>query len=127
MPPNIAPAIALVTNNAFNTNAISVLEKPTSIMNGVNSFNANASPTLNNTTNKISATAPGLPSNSFSGINTDSLKERGGSCRYSGSGARNVPMQNNAITPASIKNANRQPAKSATTNATAEAIHAADR
>ena len=74
----LEPITALAVNSAFNTSAISVLLKPTSIMKGVNSRSANASPTLNRITRAMKATALGEPSSSRNGTTSDSFSVRGG-------------------------------------------------
>ena len=77
MPPSTEPTSVLAVNRAFTMSPISVFENPTSIMNGVNSLLAKASPTLNSSTTTISVAALGVPSSSVSGITTDSRSERG--------------------------------------------------
>ena len=76
-PPSTEPATALAVNSDLTTTAISVLLNPTSIMNGVKSLLAKASPALNTSTMRISVSALGVPSSSFSGSTTDSRRELG--------------------------------------------------
>jgi len=77
MPPSTVPTSELPANSALMMMPISVFENPTSIMKGVNSLLAKASPILNSSTTAISAWALGVLKSSFSGSITDSASVRG--------------------------------------------------
>ena len=77
IPPSTEPISALAVNSALTITAISVLLKPTSIMKGVKSLLAKASPALNTSTMLSSASALRVLNNSRSGSAMDSSSERG--------------------------------------------------
>ena len=109
-PPRMEPPTAAATQMILITTPISVLENPTSIMNGVNSFSENASPSLNSITSASSDAAPGVPSIVRSGSTIDSRNVAGEGDRRSGSLANTVTTANRAIIAASTSSAGRQPA-----------------